>query len=110
MTITEAEIETLGRYLADNWVADDTGAARLDRIDHLEGDDLDAVLDRAALISIVDGNRTDEDTSERLTRLARATGCPLDEPIIPWLQERGLVEQLDDGSFRFKTAKPGMPK
>jgi hypothetical protein len=105
--ITEAEIEALGKQLADLGMASDTHAVSLDLIDHLEGDDLDAVLDRAALISIVDGNRTDEDTTERLTRLARATGCPLDEPIIPWLQERGLVEQLDDGGFRSKTAKPG---
>jgi hypothetical protein len=107
--ITEQEIESLGQQLADLWVASDTHAARLDLIDHLEGDDLDAVLTRAQDISFdrsLVGDSIDEDTSESLTRLARATGCPLREPIIPWLQERGLVEKVD-GGFRFKTARPG---
>jgi hypothetical protein len=107
--ITPEEIETLGRKLADLWVADDTAAAKLDLIDHLEGDDLDAVLNRAQDISFdrnMEGDGVDEGTSESLTRLARATGCPLSEPIIPWLQERGLVEKVEDG-WRFKKAKPG---
>jgi hypothetical protein len=107
--ITPAEIETLGRKLADLWVADDTHAARLDEFDHLEGDDLDAVLTRAQDISFdrsLVGDGIDEVTSESLTRLARATGCPLSEPIIPWLQQHGLLEEVD-GVLRFKPAKPG---
>ncbi|HMF67604.1 MAG TPA: hypothetical protein VK602_08345 [Phyllobacterium sp.] len=39
-------------------------------------------------------------------RLARAAACPDGEPIIPWLQERGLIEQVDDGGWRFKTPAP----
>jgi hypothetical protein len=103
--ITEQEIEALGQQLADLWVANDTHAAKLDLIDHLEGDDLDAVLTRAQDIFFF-FDRIDEGTSESLTRLARATGCPLSKPIIPWLQERGLIEKVEDG-WRFKTAKPG---
>jgi hypothetical protein len=103
--ITEAEIEALGQQLANLWMAADTHAVKLDLVDHLEGYDLNVVLARAELILIFEG--IDEDTSERLTRLARATGCPLSVPIIPWLQERDLVQQLDDGGFHFKTAKPG---
>jgi hypothetical protein len=46
------------------------------------------------------------DTLKTLTRLARAAGCPRGVAVIPWLQERGLVEKVD-GGWRFTTAKPG---
>ena len=103
--ITETEIEALGRYLADLWVADDTHA--LDLIDIPVSDDLDAVYLRARdiLFDRRVGEGIDEGTSKSLTRLARATGCPLTEPIIPWLQERGLIENVE-GGWRFKTAEP----
>jgi hypothetical protein len=45
---------------------------------------------------------------EALLRLARAAGCPGDAPVIPWLAERGLIEETKGGEgWRFKAAKPG---
>ena len=46
-----------------------------------------------------------------MIRLARATGCPDDAPVIPWLLERGLVarirvQELD--SFRLTTKREEM--
>jgi hypothetical protein len=103
--ITETEIGPLARKLADLWVADDTHALGLsDLNDSREDDDLaDAVYSLAQYLFC--GSGVDEGTSKSLTRLARATGCPLTEPIIPWLQEHGLIEKVD-GHWRFKVAEP----
>ncbi|WMT79499.1 hypothetical protein [Bradyrhizobium sp. Ash2021] len=77
-------------------------------IGHLPEREFEAVFDRAAEISREYGKAalSEADTLAAMNRLAHATGCPHGEPVIPWLQERGLIEQVDDG-WRFKTAKPG---
>jgi hypothetical protein len=110
--ITEADIEALGNQLADLWAADNdensTSAESFALIEHLEGDDLDDVLTRAQDISLVRNAPELIDSTESLMRLAHATGCPDDEAVIPWLQERGLIEEVDGGGFRFKATKPGV--
>jgi hypothetical protein len=61
------------------------------------------------MINIVNfprGSRDDLAKSEEsLLRLACAAGCPDDEPMIPWLEERGLVEKTKDG-WCWREAKP----
>ncbi|MET4276481.1 MULTISPECIES: hypothetical protein [unclassified Bradyrhizobium] len=103
VTLTEQEIETLGSQLADDWSKDewDTEATP-----GLHGANLDAVLTRAQDISFDRDALKLADGWESLLRLAQATGCPDGEPVIPWLQERDLIEH-DDSGWRFKTAKPG---
>jgi hypothetical protein len=103
VTLTEQEIEALGSQLADDW---SRGECDTEATTGLHGANLDAVLTRAQDISL-DRNAPELiDSGESLLRLAHATGCPDGEPIIPWLQERGLVEQVDDGGWRFKTPAP----
>jgi hypothetical protein len=103
--ITEQEIESLGQKLADlgDWSKD--GGL----LDHLDEHDTDLVLARAEIIAITRGNdgAALADSVESLIRLGKAAGCPDNEPMIPWLQERGLVEEVDGGGFRFRMAKPG---
>ena len=104
--ITEQEIEAYAAQIAE---ADfDMARDAENLIGHLYGDDLVAVMRRASEISREMARRfcAEADSLESLERLAKATGCPEEEPIIPWLQARGLVEKVD-GGFRFKTAKPG---
>jgi len=100
--ITEEYIEALATKLADPgeemWKSGLT--------DHLDDDDADAVHERANLISIQRSWAGHTDSLESLIRLAHATGCPDGEPVIPWLQQRDLIEEVD-GGWRFKAAKPG---
>jgi hypothetical protein len=104
VTLTEQEIEALGSQLADDWSRGEwhteaTATAGL------HGANLDAVLTRAQDISF-DRNAPEQiDSTESLLRLAHATGCPESEAIIPWLQERDQIEQVE-GGWRFKAAKP----
>jgi len=109
--MTEQEIEALATKLVD--LGDAEGFAL---IAHLESDDLDAVLNRVEKI-MFDRNMAEcpdsaeslmlalEQGEESLMRLLHATGCPDDEPMLVWLEERGLVEEVD-GGWRFKTPKP----
>ena len=46
------------------------------------------------------------ETQFELCKLARATGCPDQMPVIPWLLERGLVVEHPDGGY-VMTAKAG---
>ena len=46
------------------------------------------------------------ETQFELCKLARATGCPDQTPVIPWLLERGLVVEHPDGGY-VMTAKAG---
>jgi hypothetical protein len=103
--ISEQEIERLGNQLADlgDWSGEEGSAL----IDHLDDADTDAVLDRAGLISICRSWADHTDSLVDFVRLGQATGCPDGEPIFPWLKDRGLVEEVDGGGFRFKTARPG---
>jgi hypothetical protein len=104
--ITETELEALASQLAD--LGDERDAEGHALIAHLEGGDLEAVLTRLEQIEFERNCAGGYlDSIEGLMRLAHAAGCPDDEQMIPWLQARGLIEQLDDGGFRFKTAKPG---
>jgi hypothetical protein len=114
--ITQTEIEMLSTKLADLDGVDDDGAFAegFALIAHLDEADFDAVLsltedirfDRniaegsaEALNGLISG-------AEALVRLAHATGCPDDEPILPWLQEHACAEEGDDGEFRFKMPAP----
>jgi hypothetical protein len=102
VTITEQEIEARGSQLADEW---SRGEWLTEATAGLHGANLDAVLTRAQDISF-DRNALELlDSAESLLRLAHATGCPEGEPIIPWLQERDQIEQVE-GGWRFKAAKP----
>jgi hypothetical protein len=76
-------------------------------IGHLADAEFKAVMARAAEISRERGRGAFAvaDTLETLTRLAHAAGCPSGIPVVPWLRERGLIEEVD-GGFRFKTASP----
>jgi hypothetical protein len=71
-------------------------------IGHLGDAELEAVIDRAAIIG-----RAEADSWEALLRLAHAAGLPAGEKPILWLMDRGLVKQLDDGGLRFEEAGPG---
>jgi hypothetical protein len=70
--------------------------------------EFEAVIDRAEAVSRARGKAAyaAADTLAALIRLAHAAGCPSGVAVIPWLQERGLVEEVD-GGFLFRTAKPG---
>jgi hypothetical protein len=104
VTLTETEIETLGSQQADAWSKDEW---QTEETDQLYDANLDAVLTRAEAIAF-DRNATEHlDSVESLLHLAHATGCPESEPIVPWLQERGLTEEVD-GGWRFKSPKPGV--
>src|SRR6266704_3017457 len=106
--ISEQEIESLGSQLADFGDGDGSSADSFALIAHLDDADFDAVLTRADDIRF-DRNLADYlDSAESLMRLAHATGCPDDMPIFPWLKDRGLAEEVDEGGFRFKKAKPGI--
>jgi hypothetical protein len=78
-------------------------------IGHLDLPDYDVVLTRAAQIARQRGEAdlAEAEALENLERLAHATGMPAGGKPIPWLQERGLVEEIDGGGFRFKTPRPG---
>ena len=106
VTLAEAEIEMLGNQLADDWSKDKEMS---ELTAGLYGANLDAVLNRAELISFRRSGAYLADSAETLLSLARATSCPDDVAIIPWLQKRGLVEEVD-GGWRFKKPKPGSIK
>jgi hypothetical protein len=110
ITLTEQEIEALGSQLADDWsrgewdsevttgLDDANFNAVLIRAEDIQFDRTVAKGGAEALNSLIRG-------AEALTRLAHATGCPDDEPVLPWLQEHSCAEE-DDGGFRFKM--PGL--
>ena len=102
---TPAEIESYAVQIAE---PDFETASIEPLIGHLGDADFEAVMNRAAEISRERGRAAfaEADSLENLDRLANAAGCPPDVPTIPWLQERGLIEEVDDG-WRFKIAKPG---
>ncbi|MHC2578738.1 hypothetical protein ACVI1J_008978 [Bradyrhizobium diazoefficiens] len=103
-------------------------------IDRLEDVDRDAVLTRCQDITVdgnieevfvrtyiqtarateravgrrggAEGRLTLERGRETLTRLLHATGCPDDEPMLAWLEERGVAVRDEDG-WHFKLPKPG---
>jgi hypothetical protein len=76
-------------------------------IGHLDPADFGSVLRRAEQIARQHGEAylAEASTLENLDRLAQAAGCPDSEPVIPWLEERGLIEMVEVG-WRFKVAKP----
>jgi hypothetical protein len=103
--ITQTEIETFAMQIAEP----DFDPSQIEAlIGHLRDAEIEAVIDRAAEISREHGEAalSEADTLASLSRLAHATGCPRGEPVIPWLQERGLIEQVDGGGWRFKTPAP----
>ena len=103
--ITETEIETYAVQIAESDFDMARGAENL--IGHLYGEDFIAVMRRASEIArnVVATARAEANALENLERLAKATGCPEAKPMIPWLQERGLIEKVD-GLWRLWIAKP----
>jgi hypothetical protein len=107
MILTEAEIEAFAVQIAEPDF--EISHAALDPlIGHLDPADFDAVMDRAQEIARAQGKAAlaEAATLENLQRLAHASGMPDGGSPFPWLLERGLIEETDDG-WRFKTAKPG---
>jgi hypothetical protein len=105
--MTEQEIEAFAMQIAEPGF--EVSKASIEPlIGHLGASEFRTVLRRAAEISRERGRAAyaEADSLESLRRLGKAAGCPDGEPIIPWLQERGLIEEVD-GGWRFKTAKPG---
>jgi len=104
--ITEAEIETYAEQIAAPGFAT---ASIEPLIGHLDDADFGMVLKRASGISRARGRAADTaaDSLETLTRLAHAAGCPAGVAVLPWLQERGLAEEVESG-WRYKVPKPGI--
>jgi hypothetical protein len=104
--ISKEQIETFARQIAD---PDFEQVNILPLIGHLSDSEFDAILDRAE--EITRGYLAQARAEESLCRLARAAGCPGSAPMIPWLAERGLIDELPSGlGWRFKPAKPGAVK
>jgi hypothetical protein len=104
--ITPAEIEAYAVQIAKpDFLISKASIEPL--IGHLGDAEFKAVMGRAAEISRERGRAAfaEADKLETLTRLAHAAGCPSGTPVVPWLRERGLIEEVD-GGFRFKTASP----
>jgi len=59
-----------------------------------------------ALAVAIDRKQREADHLRQFVRLAQATGCPEDEPVIPWLLERGLVERDANGDYVAVKAGP----
>ena len=103
--ISLTEIETFAVQIADP----DFDPLSIEKlIGHLGEAEFEAVIDRAVEISRghSEAALSEADKLASLNQLAHAAGCPKGEPVIPWLQERGLIEQVD-GGWHFKPAKPG---
>jgi hypothetical protein len=103
--ISKSEIETYAGQIAE---PDFETASIEPLIGHLGDAEFEAVMDRAAEISSERGlaAHAEADALRSVVRLAKATGIRAGGKPVPWLQERGLIEEVD-GGFRFKTAKPG---
>lgn len=85
--MTSEQIEHIAVKIAEpdcNWRA---------LVADLSDADLDAVLTRAEEISgkMAASAQAEAEELAELTRLARAAGCPAGIPVIPWLEERGLI-------------------
>jgi len=109
MSITPLEIEAYAVKMAEpSFEVSEASIGAL--IGHLDPDDLNAVLDRSAEIAREHGEAAyvEAHVLESLQRLAHAAGCPSGIPVIPWLQERGLIEDVD-GGWRFKAPLPSFP-
>jgi hypothetical protein len=105
--ITEIEIETYALQIAEPAFGKISDATLAPLIGHLDPADFEAVLERAAEIAHQRGDAAlaEADALENLHRLARAAGMPDGGKPIPWLQERGLIEEVD-GGWCFKAAGP----
>jgi hypothetical protein len=102
--ISPQEIEAYAEQMAEP----DFEMANIDGlIGHLDEADFDAVLARAEKISRETGDAclAAANALRDLVRLAHATGMPKGGQPVAWLQERGLIERVDDG-FRVVPAKP----
>jgi hypothetical protein len=103
--ITETEIEAFAIKIA----VPDFRVSNIGRlIGHLDPADFNLVLEHAAQLARQRGeaNLVEADALENLMRVAHATGMPAGGKPIPWLRDRGLIEEAD-GVWRFKVAKPG---
>jgi hypothetical protein len=105
--ITPQEIENFARQMADpDFVVSEATIGPL--IGHLPTADYRAVLKRAEEIARAASKAmaAEADALENVERLAHAAGMPDGGNPVAWLQERGLIEEIN-GALWFKPAKPG---
>ena len=104
--ISEKEIETYAVQMAEPDFELSMASINA-QIGHLDVPDYNAVLARAARIARERGEAdlAEADALKSLLHLAKATGVPGGGKPFRWLQNLGLIEQVD-GRFRFKAAKP----
>jgi hypothetical protein len=104
--ITQTEIETFATKISEPDFKPTT-ENMLAVIGHLRQDEFELVYARASEIheARIAAIKAEQNSFENLGRLAKAAGCPDGEKVIPWLQERGLVEQVA-GGWRIAKAKP----
>jgi hypothetical protein len=106
--MTETEIEALAVQIAAPGF-DPTHENLRAVVGHLCRDEFKAVNEGAEKIykSSIEEMQTARDSAVGLGRLARASGCPDNVVIIPWLRDRGLAEEVEGGVWKFKTAALG---
>jgi hypothetical protein len=77
-------------------------------IGHLSRDEFDLVHARGLEIynARIEAMEAESNSFKNLLRLAQAAGCPSGVKILPWLAERGLVEQIAGVGWRITKAKP----
>jgi hypothetical protein len=103
--ISETEIETYAVQIASpDFKISDASFHAL--VGHLDKASIEAVMLRYAEIIRERGEAllAESDAITNLLRAAYATGMPEGGQPIPWLQERGLVEEVDGG---WLLKKPG---
>ncbi len=105
--ISQTEIETFATKISEPDFKP-TPENMLAVIGHLSQDEFDLVYARAMEIhnARIAAMQAEAMPLENLGRLAHAAGCPSGVPVIPWLAERGLVEQVAGGGWRIAKAKP----
>jgi hypothetical protein len=54
----------------------------------------------------IEAAEAESNSFKNLLRLAQAAGCPPGVKVLPWLAERGLVEQIAGVGWRITRAKP----
>ena len=104
--ITIAEIEALAVQMADpGFDLENMDAV----VGHLSRQAFDMVYERCQEIYAwrITEMEAGRDSVVGLRNLARAAGCPKGVAVLPWLQERGLAEEVD-GEWKYKRAKLGV--
>jgi hypothetical protein len=105
--ISKAEIETYATKISEKDFKP-TPENMLAVIGHLSQDEFDLVYARACEIhnAGIEAIKAESNSFKNLSRLAHAAGCPPGVKVLPWLAERGLVEQIAGVGWRITKAKP----